>query len=600
MACGWTWARPSVWPSSTQCCSRLVDNHRMADLKGINVVVEPLVEPGAPFGTAARSGEKYLTPQGFTAIRDGQKSRADVPPVAPATGKPRWLKALPAGGERYAAIRRNVHQHKLATVCEEAKCPNIGECWNAGTATIMLMGAVCTRACRFCSVDTGNPRGWLDASEPANTARSVELMKLKYIVLTSVNRDDLPDGGAGHYAEAIRAIKRRTPHVAVEALTPDFQGVLRDVETVVDSGLEVFAQNVETVKRLTHPVRDARASYEQTLAVLEHAKKYKPEVLTKTSLMLGLGETDEEIAQTMDDLRSVNVDLLTLGQYLRPTVHHLEVQRFVTPAEFDQYREWALAKGFRECVAGPLVRSSYRAEQALVGNNAGIKNGAFPGAAPHDGNVAEAAPSVKWLGKVDYEPTWREMQRITDTRDEHTPDEIWLLEHPPVFTLGLNADASHVLAAGDIPVVKIDRGGQVTYHGPGQLVVYPLIDIRRAGLGVRDLVTALERAVIAYCATLGIEAECRKNAPGVYVAGQKIASVGLRIRRGASYHGLAFNVNMDLEPFQRINPCGYAGLQMTQLATQGQPQASVEATGRAFVPFLQRELAALGKKSCEN
>jgi lipoyl(octanoyl) transferase len=239
------------------------------------------------------------------------------------------------------------------------------------------------------------------------------------------------------------------------------------------------------------------------------------------------------------------------------------------------------------------VRSSYRAEQALAGNNAGIKNGAFPGAAPHVGNVAKAAPSVKWLGRVEYEPTWREMQRITDTRDEHTPDEIWLLEHPPVFTLGLNADPSHVLASGDIPVVKIDRGGQVTYHGPGQLVVYPLIDIRRAGLGVRDLVTALERAVISYCRSLGITAECRKNAPGVYVDGRKIASVGLRIRRGASYHGLAFNVNMDLEPFSRINPCGYAGLQMTQLAALGLPDASVESVGQAFAPFLQDALAQL-------
>jgi lipoyl(octanoyl) transferase len=200
---------------------------------------------------------------------------------------------------------------------------------------------------------------------------------------------------------------------------------------------------------------------------------------------------------------------------------------------------------------------------------------------------------VKYLGRVDYEPTWREMQRITDTRDANTPDEIWLLEHPPVFTLGMNADAGHVLAAGDIPVVKIDRGGQVTYHGPGQLVVYPLIDIRRAGLGVRDLVTALERAVIGYCASLGITAECRKNAPGVYVDGKKIASVGLRIRRGASYHGLAFNVNMDLEPFARINPCGYAGLQMTQLAVLGQPGASVEVVGRAFVPFLTSALQDL-------
>jgi lipoic acid synthetase len=547
----------------------------MSSLKDIPVVAESRVP---------RSGEKYVTPQGFTAIKDGQKPRgADAPPTG---RKPAWIRAPLPVGAGFGAVKNIVHEHRLATVCEEAKCPNIGECWNAGTATIMLMGAVCTRACRFCSVDTGNPRGWLDAEEPENTARSVELMKLKYIVLTSVNRDDLPDGGAGHYAAAIRAIKRRTPHVAVEALTPDFQGVLRDVETVVDSGLEVFAQNVETVKRLTHPVRDPRASYEQTLAVLAHAKRYKPAVLTKTSLMLGLGETDEEIAQTMDDLRAANVDLLTLGQYLRPTVHHLPVQRFVTPAEFDQYREWALAKGFRECVSGPLVRSSYRAEQAVSGLT------------PTKENVApflkeNGTPSVKWLGRVEYEPTWREMQRITDTRDENTPDEIWLLEHPPVFTLGLNADAGHVLKPGDIPVVKIDRGGQVTYHGPGQLVVYPLIDIRRAKLGVRDLVTAMERAVIDYCASLGIVARCKQGAPGVYVDGQKIASVGIRIRRGASYHGLAFNVNMDLEPFQRINPCGYAGLQMTQLAALGQANATVAQTGQAFAPFLTRALADL-------
>ena len=569
----------------------------MTTLKNIPVITE---------NRAPRSGEKYVTPQGFTAIKDGQKPRSAESPSA-RVGKPRWITAPLAAGAGFSAVKGIVREHRLATVCEEAKCPNIGECWNAGTATIMLMGAVCTRACRFCSVDTGNPRGWLDAEEPENTARSVELMKLKYIVLTSVNRDDLPDGGARHYADAIRAIKRRTPQVAVEALTPDFQGVMKDVETVVDSGLDVFAQNVETVKRLTHPVRDPRAGYQQTIDVLAHAKKHKPAVLTKTSLMLGLGETDEEISQCMDDLRAANVDLLTLGQYLRPTMHHLPVQRFVTPAEFDKYRQWALARGFRECVSGPLVRSSYRAEQALAGNNAGLVNGIngdiprFPANGDRPAEVSHAsvaaAPTVKWLGRVPYEPTWREMQRITDTRDANTPDQIWLLEHPPVFTQGLNGDPSHVLAAGDIPVVQIDRGGQVTYHGPGQLVVYPLIDIRRAGLGVRDLVTALERAVIAYCATLGIEAECRKNAPGVYVAGRKIASVGLRIRRGASYHGLAFNVNMDLEPFQRINPCGYAGLQMTQLAAQGQPNATVEETGRAFVPFLQRELAGFGRKS---
>jgi lipoic acid synthetase len=271
-------------------------------------------------------------------------------------------------------VKAIVREHRLATVCEEAKCPNIGECWNAGTGTIMLMGTVCTRACRFCAVDTGNPRGWLDPEEPENVARSVALMKLRYVVLTSVNRDDLPDGGAGHYAACIRAIKEDNAATAVEALTPDFQGAVRDVTTVVDSGLDVFAQNIETVERLTHPVRDPRAGYEQTLGVLEFAKRHRPRVLTKTSLMLGLGESETEIKQTLDDLRAVAVDIVTLGQYLRPTANHLPVQRFVSPSEFDAYRELALARGFLECVAGPLVRSSYRAEQALNRNNAGLNN----------------------------------------------------------------------------------------------------------------------------------------------------------------------------------------------------------------------------------
>ncbi len=312
------------------------------------------------------SGEKYTTAQGFTAIKDGVKSRQQTPPAGSMPRKPAWLRASLPLGEEYDSVKQIVREHRLSTVCEEAKCPNIGECWNAGTATIMLMGAVCTRACRFCAVDTGNPRGWLDLEEPENVARSVQLMRLRYVVLTSVNRDDLPDGGAGHYAAAICAIKRVNPGTAVEALTPDFQGFLPDVQTVLDSGLDVFAQNVETVERLTHPVRDPRAGYEQTIRVLRGAKSYRSQVLTKTSLMLGLGETDTEIMQTMRDLRAAAVDVLTLGQYLRPTPHHLDVARFVTPQQFDDYRDQALSLGFLECVAGPLVRSSYRAEQALA------------------------------------------------------------------------------------------------------------------------------------------------------------------------------------------------------------------------------------------
>jgi lipoyl(octanoyl) transferase len=201
-------------------------------------------------------------------------------------------------------------------------------------------------------------------------------------------------------------------------------------------------------------------------------------------------------------------------------------------------------------------------------------------------------PVVRWLGCVDYEPTWHAMQRFTDERGPDTPDELWLLEHPPVFTLGMNADPAHVLGAGDIPVVRIDRGGQVTYHGPGQLLAYPLVDLRRAGLGVRDLVTALEVAVIRYVAGLGIDAAPRSGAPGVYVGAAKLASVGIRVRRGASYHGLALNVNMDLGPFGRINPCGYEGLAMTQLALLGEPR-SVREAAEGFAPVL---LGALAEK----
>jgi len=234
------------------------------------------------------------------------------------------------------------------------------------------MGDVCTRACRFCAVNTGNPKGWLDSDEPVNTARSVQLMKPRYVVLTSVNRDDLPEGGAGHYAACVRRVKELNPDAAVEALTPDFLGVLADVETVLDSGIEVFAQNVETVRRLTHPVRDPRASYEQTLTVLAHAKQYRADVLTKTSLMLGLGETEQEIIEAMDDLRAASVDILTFGQYLQPTAHHYPIARWVTPDEFEKYREWGLERGFLEVVSGVFVRSSYRAEQVLQKNNVGL------------------------------------------------------------------------------------------------------------------------------------------------------------------------------------------------------------------------------------
>ncbi len=321
-----------------------------------------------------RSGAKYRTDLGHTAIKDGIKARHSQPASGSdlSQRKPPWLRVSMPGGTGFNRIRRIIRDHKLSTVCEESHCPNVGECWNNGTATIMLMGSVCTRACRFCAVDTGTPNGWLDSQEPAQAAATVALMKLRYIVLTSVDRDDLADGGAAHYAACVRAIKARCPDTAVEALTPDFAGAHASIETVVDSGLEVFAQNLETVDRLTATVRDPRAGYRTTLDVLAYAKQHRPSVLTKSSLMLGLGETDAEILSALRDLRDAQVDLLTLGQYLRPTPNHLAIERWVSPAEFEAYRQQGLQLGFVEVAAGPLVRSSYRADRILDRNNLGL------------------------------------------------------------------------------------------------------------------------------------------------------------------------------------------------------------------------------------
>lgn len=279
--------------------------------------------------------------------------------------KPQWLRATVPTGPNYVRLKELSQRLRLSTVCQEAMCPNIGECWGHGTLTIMVLGSVCTRACKFCAVDTGNPKGWVDPLEPLHVAQAIGEMNLRYVVLTSVDRDDLPDGGAAHFAEVVRQIKAHDANVKVETLTPDFQGDLRAVETVLEGGQDVFASNLETVRRLTPKVRDPRAAYDQTLKVLGHAKKVRPDILSKSSLMLGLGETDAEIVEAMRDLRAAQVDIVTFGQYLRPTKHHLPVERYVTPAEFDRYAELAHAEGFLEVFSGPLVRSSYRAEKVF-------------------------------------------------------------------------------------------------------------------------------------------------------------------------------------------------------------------------------------------
>lgn len=281
--------------------------------------------------------------------------------------KPEWLKVRAPGGERYTHIKETLRRYDLHTVCEEARCPNVGECWGSGTATIMILGDVCTRGCRFCAVTTGNPRGAYDPREPEHTGRTIAAMGLEYVVITMVDRDDMLDGGAAHVAETLRAIRAHSPEILVEALLGDFSGNLDDVATTVIEGRpDVFAHNVETVERLQRTVRDARCSMERSLAVLRHAKAVSPETYTKSSIMVGLGETRDEVLETMRALRAVDVDVLTLGQYLRPTPKHHELVRYWTPEEFDALRDEGLAMGFRYVASGPLVRSSYRAAEAFL------------------------------------------------------------------------------------------------------------------------------------------------------------------------------------------------------------------------------------------
>lgn len=283
--------------------------------------------------------------------------------------KPQWLKIKLATSDNFSNVKNTIKQHNLHTVCEEAHCPNISECWNTGTATFMLMGDTCTRGCKFCAVKTGNPMKKLDSEEPKKLARALAEIKLfDYVVLTSVNRDDLLDGGASHFAECIKEIKKAYPEIIVDVLIPDFKGDVEALKKIVDANPEVVAHNIETVERLQRKVRDVRANYKQSLSVLDNVKKLNPKTYTKSSIMLGLGETDEEVIQSMKDLRLINVDILTLGQYLQPTNWHISINNFVEPQKFEYFKQKALELGFLFVAAGPFVRSSYRAGEFFMKN----------------------------------------------------------------------------------------------------------------------------------------------------------------------------------------------------------------------------------------
>ena len=283
--------------------------------------------------------------------------------------KPDWLKVKAPSGENYARIKEMLGELKLATVCQEAKCPNMGECWSGGTATFMLMGEICTRGCRFCNVKTGNAKLGLppvDPFEPEKVAYSISQMKLKYVVITSVDRDDMPDQGSDHFARTVKTVKKLDPNLIVEILTPDFRGDENLILHLAASYPDVFAHNIETVERLTPSVRDPRAKYRQSMDLLALVKKFDPKIYTKSSIMLGLGEKDEEILQTLQDLREVGCDVVTFGQYLQPTTKHLKVQEFVTPEKFNHWQKISEDIGFLYVASGPLVRSSYRAGEFFL------------------------------------------------------------------------------------------------------------------------------------------------------------------------------------------------------------------------------------------
>jgi lipoic acid synthetase len=291
---------------------------------------------------------------------------ATAVPLAKREPKPAWLKVRAPGGDRYTKIKQTLRALDLHTVCEEARCPNVGECWGAGTATVMLLGHTCTRGCRFCAVTTGNPRGAVDPREPEHVARAIASMELEYVVLTMVDRDDLLDGGASHVAETVAGLHERQPALLVETLVGDFSGRHRDVDVVLEARPDVFAHNVEVPRRLTPVIRDQRCSYDRSLDVLRHAKDRAQVRLTKSSIMVGVGETDEEVEETLRDLRAAGVDVVTLGQYLRPTPKHVAVERYVEPARFAEYERAGLEMGFSFVASGPLVRSSYHAAEAFV------------------------------------------------------------------------------------------------------------------------------------------------------------------------------------------------------------------------------------------
>jgi len=496
---------------------------------------------------------------------------------------PSWLKMQRASGESYTMVKRLVEENRLHTICTSGNCPNIGECWNAGTATLMILGDICTRSCKFCATATGKPLP-PDAEEPDRVANAVNVMGLKHCVITSVDRDDLPDGGAGHWAETIRKIKEKNPGVTVETLIPDFRGDLSAVDTVIEAGPDVISHNIETVRRLTPLIRSV-AKYDISLKVIRHiASKGIP---AKSGIMLGLGETEAEVTGAMNDLRAAGCTVVTIGQYLSPSLDHMPVTEYVTPEKFEEYRLKGLAMGFNFVESSPLVRSSFHAEKHVV-----KELGAWGMEPEAKSQEKETVGKVIYddLGFKDYKDTWDYQEKFFNAKVSEksqkevtgsiTPDRLIFVEHNHVYTLGKSGSEQNLLLdyiqlkAKDASYYRIDRGGDITYHGPGQLVGYPIFDLERLNIRLKEYIFLLEESVVRCIARYGITGGRLEGATGVWIdpgqaqRARKICAIGVRASRYVTMHGFALNVNTDLSYFDHINPCGFTDKGVTSISRE--------------------------------
>lgn len=480
---------------------------------------------------------------------------------------PVWLKMKRAGSENYLSVKELVTLNNLHTICTSGNCPNKGECWNAGTATLMILGEICTRSCKFCGTITGKPLP-PDPEEPLKVADTIRLLKLKHCVITSVDRDDLPDGGSSHWAEVINRVKRMNPAVTIEVLIPDFRGITSHIDKIINAWPDVISHNIETVRRLTPRIRSV-ARYDVSLKVIRHIASHG--CIAKSGLMLGLGETKQEVIETMEDLRAAGCKVITIGQYLAPSLTHMPVVDYIEPSKFDEYRSRGLAMGFDFVESGPLVRSSYHAGEHVKNlplNIIDLGLTEYGEAREFQENIFNRKVTAK--ASVSME--------VPEGINSHSdPDYLILVEHPHVYTLGKSGSMENLLLdyiqlqAGKASFYHTDRGGDITYHGPGQLVGYPILDLERAGYGIREYIWRLEESVIQCLASYGIIGEHKEGATGVWLdtnipgRERKICAIGVKVSRAITMHGFALNINTDLTYFNHINPCGYRDKGVTSM-----------------------------------